>query len=363
MKELKVELGDKSYPIYIGEGLLDQQELINPFVKGKQVMIVTNTTIAPLYLEKIKKLFSCFDIQTIILPDGEQYKTLETVNKVFTALLENHFDRTCTLVALGGGVIGDITGYVAASYQRGVNFIQIPTTLLSQVDSSVGGKTGVNHALGKNMIGAFYQPKCVLIDINTLHTLENREFSAGMSEVIKYGIISDIEFFEYLEKHIVELMERNEKNLIEIIYRSCQNKAKVVAQDEFEAGKRALLNLGHTFGHGIENSLGYGVYLHGEAVAIGILMAAKLSVEQKYINDDDYQRIEELLLKAKLPININKKINTNDILKSMQVDKKVILGVMRFILIKSLGNAFIIEYNNENTLLTILNNFIKSENN
>jgi 3-dehydroquinate synthase len=354
-QKLTVDLGSKSYPILIGEGLLSQKELITPFVKGKQVMIVTNTTIAPLYLKQVEAMFADFNVQNIILKDGEQYKTLDTVNQIFTTLLKNRFDRTCTLVALGGGVVGDMTGFAAASYQRGVNFIQIPTTLLSQVDSSVGGKTGVNHPLAKNMIGAFYQPKCVLIDIDTLDTLEPREFSAGMAEVIKYGLIEDLSFFEYLEEHIDNLMSKDKKHLTKIIYRSCLSKAKIVAQDEFEAGKRALLNYGHTFGHAIENSLGYGVYLHGEAVAVGMLMAAQLSkLDQTSIN-----RIKKLLINAKLPITINKKVSEKELYQAMTIDKKNIDGNIRFILLKSLGYAFITSDYAQNELSEVLTQFIE----
>ena len=355
MKQLKVELGDKSYPIYIGENLLQQSELVIPFVKGKQVLIVTNTTVAPLYLEQTKKIFADFEVQEIILKDGEQYKTLDTVNQIWTKLLESHFDRTCTLVALGGGVVGDMTGFAAASYQRGVNFIQIPTTLLSQVDSSVGGKTGVNHSLAKNMIGAFYQPKCVLIDTNTLKTLANREFSAGMAEVIKYGLIDDLNFFEFLESRIDNIIKQEQKYITEIIYRSCQSKAKIVAEDEFESGKRALLNLGHTFGHAIENALGYGIYLHGEAVAVGMLMAAHLS----NLDKDGIDRIKNLLIKANLPTTINQKTTEKELRQTMLIDKKNIDNNIHFILLKSIGYAFITSDYNDNELSEILNQFIE----
>lgn len=246
MRTLKLDLGKKSYPIYIGQGLLSQPKLLTEHISGKQVMIVTNTTVAPLYLAQVKSLLGDYQISTVILPDGEQYKTLDTVNLIFSALLEARFDRSCTLVALGGGVVGDMTGFAAASYQRGVSFIQIPTTLLSQVDSSVGGKTGVNHVLGKNMIGAFHQPKCVVIDVDTLDTLEDREYSAGMAEVIKYGLLGNVDFLHYLKNNIESLMARDKSLIIEAVYQSCEDKANIVAQDELESGKRALLNLGHT---------------------------------------------------------------------------------------------------------------------
>ena len=277
MKKLNLNLGKKSYPIYIGENLLAQADYLTKHIAGKQVMIVSNTTVAPLYIDKVKSLLTDFEVCEVILPDGEQYKNLDTVNQIFTSLLENRFDRSSTLIALGGGVIGDMTGFAAACYQRGVNFIQIPTTLLSQVDSSVGGKTGVNHPLGKNMIGAFYQPKAVIIDVDTLDTLPNREFSAGMAEVIKYGLLGNENFLYFIEKNVDSLMNKEKSSVIDAIYQSCKDKANIVAEDELEAGKRALLNLGHTFGHAIENSMGYGNYLHGEAISIGMYMAAVMS--------------------------------------------------------------------------------------
>ena len=294
-KILNVELGDKSYPIYIGIDLLSMKSLFVDQIQGRQVMIVTNKTIAPLYLEQLTSILDGFNVQSVILPDGEEFKTLETLNKVFDALLEAKFDRTSTLIALGGGVIGDITGFAAASYQRGVGFIQVPTTLLSQVDSSVGGKTGINHELGKNMIGAFYQPKAVIIDVNTLDTLSNQEFSAGMAEVIKYGLLGNADFLSMLEANIESIMARKKDLIVEVIFNCCQDKARIVELDEFEKGKRALLNLGHTFGHGIENAFGYGNYLHGEAVSIGMVMAAKLSKDEGSLSHEDTLRVESIL--------------------------------------------------------------------
>lgn len=252
MKTLQVELGERSYPIYIGDNLLGNADLFKPHIHGQQVMVVSNETVAPLYLEKTLYALRDFDCQSVILPDGEQYKNLQVLNTIFDALLENRFDRHCTLVALGGGVVGDMTGFAAASYQRGVDFIQIPTTLLAQVDSSVGGKTGVNHPLGKNMIGAFHQPQCVIADIASLDTLDDRQLSAGIAEIIKYGLLGDVEFFDWLESNMDKLMARDSEALAWAIERSCQDKADVVAADEKESGKRALLNLGHTFGHAIE---------------------------------------------------------------------------------------------------------------
>ena len=276
MQTLNVALAKRSYPIHIGRGLLTDASLILPHLKRKHVAIVTNTTVAPLYLAQLSDTLQAAGVQVIpiILSDGEAYKNSDTLNSIYDALLQNRCERSTTLIALGGGVIGDLTGYAAATFLRGVPFIQIPTTLLSQVDSSVGGKTGINHPLGKNMIGAFYQPQVVLADIDTLQTLPPREFSAGVAEVIKYGLIRDAKFFDWLERHMAQLMQLDEAVLSEAIYRSCQNKADVVAKDEHEQGERALLNLGHTFGHAIENAMGYGLWLHGEAVAAGTMMAA-----------------------------------------------------------------------------------------
>ena len=357
MKQLNLDLGEKSYPIYIGQDLLSRSEYLSEHIRGKQVMIVTNTTVAPLYLDKVKALLTDYHVCEVILPDGEAYKTLDTVNQIFTQLLEQRFDRSCTLIALGGGVVGDMTGFAAASYQRGVDFIQIPTTLLSQVDSSVGGKTGVNHVLGKNMIGAFYQPKCVVIDVDTLDTLEDREYSAGMAEVIKYGLLGNIQFLAALERDVNGLMARDKSLMIEAIYQSCQDKADIVAQDELEAGKRALLNLGHTFGHAIENTLGYGVYLHGEAVSVGMLMAAKLSQLAGYLSTEQVAQVRDLLEKSNLPISIAGKIDASDFMAAMSVDKKVIDGNIRLILLKDLGQAFICDDYQSQLLNQVVNDF------
>ncbi|MFK5893220.1 MAG: 3-dehydroquinate synthase, partial [Pseudomonadota bacterium] len=326
MKTLNVDLGNRSYPIFIGQDLLEHTHLISPYVKGKQVVIVTNETIAPLYLDKTKRLFSAFDIETVILKDGEEYKTIQGMQPIIDTMMAKNIDRKVTLVALGGGVIGDITGFAAAIYRRGVNFIQIPTTLLAQVDSSVGGKTGVNHPLGKNMIGAFYQPQCVLADINTLNTLEDRQLSSGLAEVIKYALIDDIDFLQWLEAHIDNLLNRNAIDLIYAVEKSCADKARIVAMDEKELGIRALLNLGHTFGHAIETAVGYGNCLHGEAIAIGMVMAADLSKRHGWIDDKAITRIIDLLTKANLPVNLPAGINRKQMLDLMAGDKKVLDG-------------------------------------
>lgn len=341
MNTLNVDLGPRSYPIYIGRSLLGRPELVTPFIKGRQVMIVTNETIAPIYLEQTAQAFAAYNCKQAILPDGEQYKTLEVLNSIFDALLENHFDRGCTLVALGGGVIGDMTGFAAASYQRGVNFIQIPTTLLSQVDSSVGGKTGVNHPLGKNMIGAFHQPRCVVADTDTLSTLDDRQLRAGIAEVIKYGLIDDPVFFDWLETNMPALLARDPDALAFAIERSCADKARVVAADERESGSRALLNLGHTFGHAIETGMGYGKWLHGEAIATGMLLAAELSVRMGWMLASEEERIRRLLNAAGLPIEPPGELDGKRFLELMAVDKKVIDGRMRLILMKGIGRSVI----------------------
>ena len=342
MQTLNVALGDRAYPIHIGCGLLSQTDLILPHLKRNNVAIVTNTTVAPLYLEKLAKPLreAGVSILEIILPDGEAYKNSETLNIIYDALLKNRCERSTTLIALGGGVIGDLTGYAAATYLRGVPFIQIPTTLLSQVDSSVGGKTGINHPLGKNMIGAFYQPKLVLADIDTLQTLPPRELSAGVAEVIKYGLIRDADFFDWLEVNIGKLMGLDEAVTMYAIYRSCQNKAEVVAADEHETGERALLNLGHTFGHAIENAMGYGVWLHGEAVAAGTVLAADLSQRLGWLTSEQISRIHALLSAANLPLNAPK-LGVEKYLDLMSNDKKVESGKIRLVLQQGIGKAVI----------------------
>jgi len=339
MKTLQVSLGDRSYPIYIGEDLLSQPELLTQHIKDNEVLVVSNTTIAPLYLQQVLGLLSDYRCESVILPDGEEFKTLEVMNQVFDSLLKFRFSRRVTLIALGGGVIGDMTGFAASCYQRGVPFIQIPTTLLSQVDSSVGGKTAVNHALGKNMIGAFYQPQCVIADTKTLDTLEDNQLSSGLAEVIKYGLINDPDFFNWLEDNISGLRKRNKATLAEAIGRSCQDKADVVAQDELEQGVRALLNLGHTFGHAIETGMGYGNFLHGEGVAVGMVMAADLSQRMGWISLADVERIKAILISAGLPILVPEGMTADQFMALMSVDKKVQDGKIRLVLLRGIGKA------------------------
>lgn len=339
MNTLQVELGNRSYPIYIGCDLLEMPELYVRHIKGKQVLIVTNETVAPLYLDTVLAQLKAYKSAQVILPDGEQHKSLDVLSHIFDTLLANKFGRSATLIALGGGVIGDMGGFAAACYQRGIPFIQIPTTLLAQVDSSVGGKTGVNHPLGKNMIGAFYQPQCVIADTNVFDTLDDRQLSAGLAEVIKYGLIRDAEFFCWLEDNMDALLARNKKALSYAIERSCINKAEVVAEDETESGVRATLNLGHTFGHAIETGMGYGEYLHGEAVAIGTCQAADLSRRKGWLTDSNVERIIALFKKARLPVNPPGELSPGQFLELMSVDKKNVDGEIRLILLKTIGEA------------------------
>jgi 3-dehydroquinate synthase len=341
MNTLVVDLGDRSYPIKIGRQLFTNPALLTEHIRGRQVMIVSNTTVAPLYMNAVSGMLAGFHLKSVILPDGEEYKTLDTLNTIFTALLENRFNRGCTLVALGGGVVGDITGFAAASYQRGVAFVQIPTTLLAQVDSSVGGKTGVNHPLGKNMIGAFHQPSCVLIDTDTLDTLDDRQLAAGLAEVIKYGLIKDSDFFGWLEQNMPALRARDKQALAYAIERSCALKAAIVAADERESGQRALLNLGHTFGHAIETGTGYGNWLHGEAVAAGMLMAADLSARHGWLSADSVERTRTLLRQAGLPTSPPAEMDAGRFMELMAVDKKVVDGGLRLVLLKDIGNALV----------------------
>ncbi|PTQ78390.1 3-dehydroquinate synthase [Nitrosomonas oligotropha] len=330
----------RSYPIHIGHGILQHVDLIVSCLPQKRVAIVSNSTIAPLYLEKLQTALEKQGVRTmpIILPDGETHKNWETLNIIFDALLKNHCERNTTILALGGGVVGDLTGFAAATYLRGVPFIQIPTTLLAQVDSSVGGKTGINHPLGKNMIGAFYQPLMVLADSATLNTLPDRELRAGLAEVIKYGLIRDPAFFDWLEQNMHRLLARDPVTLNEAIQRSCENKAEIVAADEKEKGIRALLNLGHTFGHAIENGMGYGVWLHGEAVAAGTVMAAELSRRMKLIGEADVQRIRKIFIQAGLPV-VAPEMPAEKYLELMLLDKKVESGKTRFIVLNRIGEA------------------------
>jgi 3-dehydroquinate synthase len=341
MHQLTVALGTRSYPVFIGSDLLTQADLYLSFIKGKQVCVVTNDTIAPLYLDAVKTTLRHFQVDVVVLPDGEAHKNLTTLNGIFSGLLTSKHNRTTTLIALGGGVVGDMTGFAAACYQRGVHFIQIPTTLLSMVDSSVGGKTGVNHELGKNMIGAFYQPQAVIADITLLKTLPARELSAGLAEVIKYGLICDYDFFEWIEENILLLIAGDAAALSEAVLRSCENKANVVAQDEYESGLRAILNFGHTFGHAIETAQGYGNWLHGEAVAAGMVMAADLSCRRGAIERESVERIIALLQKARLPVKAPANMSPEQFVHLMGVDKKILNGRLRLVLLEEMGKALV----------------------
>ena len=342
MQTLNVALGDRAYPIHIGRGLLARADLILPHLRTKRVAIVTNDVVGPLYLDRLRATLEAVGVQVsaVVLPDGEANKDWQTLNLIFDMLLAERCERSTTLVALGGGVVGDMGGFAAACYQRGMPFIQIPTTLLAQVDSSVGGKTAINHPLGKNMIGAFYQPKLVLADIDTLATLPDRELAAGLAEVIKYGLIRDPVFLDWLEANLDDLVARDPPALAYAIERSCRNKAEVVAADETEQGERALLNLGHTFGHAIETGLGYGEWLHGEAVAAGTMMAAELSRRLGWLQDDDIERIATLFARAHLPV-WGPKLGTSRYLELMAHDKKVEAGKLRLVLLREVGRAVI----------------------
>ncbi|HZG20420.1 MAG TPA: bifunctional shikimate kinase/3-dehydroquinate synthase AroKB [Herbaspirillum sp.] len=351
---LNVDLGERSYPIHIGRGLLDDTALLPQYVKGKRVAIVTNDTVGPLYLDKVASALRAAgkQVSEIVLPDGEEEKNWASLMKIFDRLLADKCDRKTTLVALGGGVIGDLTGFAAASYMRGVPFVQVPTTLLSQVDSSVGGKTGINHPLGKNMIGAFYQPQAVIADTATLHTLPARELAAGIAEVIKHGAIIDAPFFDWIETNIAQLVSKDDAALAYAIQRSCEIKADVVRQDEREGGLRAILNFGHTFGHAIENGLGYGQWLHGEAVGCGMVMAADLSHRLGYIDAGTRERIRAVTAAAGLP-TVAPKLGTERWLELMEVDKKNEGGQIKFILIKPLGSPLITNVPQELLLQTL----------
>ena len=349
MKTVRVELGERTYPIHIGAGLLGNTELYKPHIKGAKVFIITNETVAPLCLDKVESaLAPIVEVHPSILPDGESHKRLSTIESIVDQMLSVPCDRKTTVVALGGGVVGDIAGFTAACYQRGIRFIQVPTTLLAQVDSSVGGKTGVNHPLGKNMIGAFHQPVCVIADSEILISLPEREFCAGLAEVIKYGLIRDLEFFEWLENNIELLLQRESNAVAYAVEQSCRNKAAVVAEDETESGIRAILNFGHTFGHAIETGLNYKEWLHGEAVAAGMVMAGELSVRLDMLSNQENQRIKPLLKKAKLPISPPRHLNAKDFKSIMAVDKKAEAGTVKFIVLNQLGDAQVTsDYDNE----------------
>ena len=351
---LSVDLDERSYPIAIGPGLLADADALLRHISGHKVAIVTNTTVAPLYLGRLQAALASDgrEVISIVLPDGEEYKNWASLMQIFDALLANKCDRKTTLVALGGGVIGDLTGYAAASYMRGIGFVQVPTTLLAQVDSSVGGKTGINHPLGKNMIGAFYQPRAVIADTSTLETLPARELSAGLAEVIKHGAIIDAAFFAWIEANMAKLMARDKGALAYAIARSCEIKADVVRQDEREGGLRAILNFGHTFGHAIEAGLGYGHWLHGEAVGCGMVMAADLSCRMGYIDQAAVERVRKLVAAAGLPIKAPD-LGVERWLELMEVDKKNEGGAIKFILLQPLGSPNITSAPHELVLATL----------
>ena len=340
MQTLRVELGERAYPIQIGEGLLSDPGLILPHLEQPRAAIVTNTTVAALYLQPLNEALRALRVETIsiVLADGERYKDWATLNQIYDALIEGRCDRKTTLIALGGGVIGDLAGFAAATYMRGIPFIQVPTTLLAQVDSSVGGKTGINHPSGKNMIGAFYQPRLVLADTAVLKSLPQRELSAGLAEVIKHGLVRDEEFVAWLEQNVEKLLACDQQALAHAVRRCCEIKAATVAEDERETGVRALLNFGHTFGHAIESGLGYGKWLHGEAVAAGMVMAADLSRRMGYIGQADVDRVIALLERARLPV-AQPGIAPARLQASMAVDKKTEGGRLRFILLDRIGAA------------------------
>ncbi|MDP0560865.1 MAG: 3-dehydroquinate synthase [Candidatus Endonucleobacter sp. (ex Gigantidas childressi)] len=357
MLKLNVDLGERSYPIFIGESLLGKVEYLKPYITGRQVAIVTNETVAPLYLKKVERALDGYDLAIEVLPDGESWKNLSTVERIFDRLLKSRFTRKATLIALGGGVVGDMVGFAAACYQRGIGFIQVPTTLLAQVDSSVGGKTGVNHPQGKNMIGAFHQPNAVVIDIETLSTLPDKEFSAGLAEVIKYGLICDNSFYLWLRENLRALLNRDLEVLEHAIYQACQYKAQVVMADERESGVRAILNFGHTFGHAIETCLGYSQWLHGEAVAVGMVMAANLSARLGMIGNNDVDDLTDFLKQFRLPIIPPSEITPDIFMELMAVDKKALDGRMRLILLRGIGEGIVVDNVDEVTLLDCLREF------
>lgn len=354
MIELAVDLGDRSYPILIGEGLLGQGQILAPYIRGNQVMVVTNPTVAPLYLEVLRAALG--DVQTDIveLEDGERFKTLESYARIVDTLMERRHNRSTTIVALGGGVVGDIAGFAAATYQRGVSCIQVPTTLLAQVDSSVGGKTAINHPLGKNMIGAFHQPRCVLADTGTLATLPEREYRAGLAEVLKYGVIWDEPFFGWLEAHATGLLNRDAEALAYAVRLSCQTKAQVVARDERESGLRAILNFGHTFAHAIETLTGYEQLLHGEAVAIGMVLAAECSVRHGVLPQPEAARILQTVRALGLPSAIPPGLDPTAMLEAMGLDKKVVDGKLRLVLARRIGEVFVTDEIDQGALLATL---------
>ena len=361
MEKVHIALDENSYDIFIGHGLDSAAIIKDALPKTKDLLIVSNETIAPLYIKKLEDALTSvgFRTKSCILKDGENYKNIDSYMQIMTALLEDGFGRDCALVALGGGVIGDMTGFAAATYQRGVDFVQIPTTLLSLVDSSVGGKTAVNHPLGKNMIGAFHQPKVVVADLDYLKTLPEREIAAGMAEVIKYGVIFDHEFFKYLE----DAQDTEALDLAYVVKRCCELKASVVSQDEKERGLRALLNYGHTFGHAIEVGMGFGTYLHGEAVAVGMLIAAFVSNKtNKGLSEEDVSRIQAILPKYKLPYVSPDKLTGEDYIKFMRHDKKVKAGVINYVIPKAIGEAYVAKDLADDTIIKLIEEFKQRSN-
>lgn len=357
MREVLVSLEKRSYPIYIGSDLLSQTKYYKELIKTKQVMVVTDANVNKLQMDVVIKALSDFDVTPYVLQPGEEQKNLDNVNGIITELLNHRFARTSCLIALGGGVIGDMTGFAAACYQRGIQFLQLPTTLLAQVDSSVGGKTAVNHPLGKNMIGAFHQPCGVLADIGVLKTLPEREFKAGVAEIIKYGLIRDSSFFDWLELNMDSLLSQQTEALEYAIERSCINKAEVVSEDETEKGIRAILNLGHTFAHAIETGLNYSQWLHGEAVGLGLVMASYMSKLQGWLSEDEYERIVSLMRQAGLPDKIPASLDVNDLRGLMSVDKKVSHGKLKLVLLKSIGEAIVTDSFDESNLSNTIENF------
>ncbi len=351
---LQVELGERSYPIHIGPGLLKRNDLLQELLDARQIVVITNQTVGPLYSAPLRARLGAAEVYEMVIPDGEHTKSLAVFGDIMTFLLENRIERSAVMVALGGGVIGDLVGFAAASYQRGIKFVQIPTTLLAQVDSSVGGKTAVNHPLGKNMIGAFHQPCAVIADLDTLSTLPEREFRAGLAEVIKYGLIQDAEFFSWLEECCAGLLVRDPETLAQAVLRSCQNKASVVAADEREGGIRALLNLGHTFGHAIETHAGYGKWLHGEAVAAGTMLAARMSRNLGWITADQLEQIAGLLQRCGLPLKPPEGMGAEDFLEHMAHDKKNADGRITLILLQGIGHAVVCRDYAERDLRAVL---------
>ena len=338
MESLRVALGERSYPIHIGAGLLERAELYRPYLAGGSAAVVTNDVVGPLYLPKVRQALRDARVVEIVVPDGEQAKSWQTLERVFDALLEARCGRDTLLVALGGGVVGDLAGFAAAVYQRGMPFVQVPTTLLAQVDSAVGGKTAINHARGKNMIGAFHQPLAVVSDVAALDTLPARELRAGLAEVIKHGLALDAGFMQWLELNVERLVQRDREALGYAVRRSCELKARVVAEDERESGARALLNFGHTFGHAIEAASGYGAWLHGEAVAAGMVMAAELSALMGHLKKADVSRVRELLERAGLPL-AGPQLEPERLIEVMALDKKAAKGRTRFVVLESVGHA------------------------